>query len=332
MPTHFTRQWVRCTFLRTKSVDSIILSDKKFVFAVYIENLCYEILLVGSLIDAQLTQNIAILCCISFSPPLESIHWSMPEFFVPKKSHGSFALMITKYQQNAFTATVCRWLTVVANQHLFPLMVCRKTTVLLKWGCRESFLLLRLQQESCLYQWSSTMVSGWCATDAETLLYLALQQFKYSLHCRTRCVSVLTRWRATSLFILNASNLVLILFFHLVHECTRATAHYPQTMPNTCPSGVTSHSLLVAEATAWESWCSPFLCHTDRAGDELPTSWPKSFYMLGKWKTFSEPWEGSICWHHKQHPIETKTGPIRCYLGCYLGWVVNIFCLRWKEK
>lgn len=52
------------------------------------------------------------------------------------------------------------------------------------------------------------------------------------------------------LLILNASNFALILFFHLVHECTRATAHYPQTMPNTCPSGVTSHSLLVAEATA----------------------------------------------------------------------------------
>lgn len=54
---------------------------------------------------------------------------------------------------------------------------------------RESFLLLRLQQESCLYQWSSTMVSGRGATDAETLLYLALQQFKYSLQYRTRCVS-----------------------------------------------------------------------------------------------------------------------------------------------
>lgn len=183
---------------------------------------------------------------------------------------------------------------------------------------RESFLLLRLQQESCLYQWSSTMVSGWGATDAETLLYLALQQFKYSLHYRTQCVSALTRWKATSLFILNASNFALILFFHLVHECTCATAHYPQTMPNTCPSGVTSRSLLVAEATAWESWCSPFLCHTDSAGNELPTSWPKSFYMMGKWKTSSQPWEGSICWHHKQHPIGTKTGPIRCCLGCYL--------------
>lgn len=258
----------------------------------------------------------------------------MPVLLVPKESVGSLALMITKCQPNAFTATVCRWLTDCCGKLTpFPLDGLQENNCFVKLRVqRESFLLLRLQQESCLYQWSSTMVSGWCATDAETLLYLALQHFKYSLQCRTQCVSTLTRRRATSLFIVNASNFAIILFFHLVHECTRATAHYPQTMPNTCPSGVTSRSLLVAEATAWESWCSPFLCHTDRAGDELPTSWPKSFYMMGKWKTYSQPWEGSICWHHKQRPIGTKTGPMRCCLGCYQGWVVNLFELEKEGK
>lgn len=139
----------------------------------------------------------------------------MPVLLVPKKSVGSFALMITKYQQNAFTATVCRWLTDCCGKSTpFPLDGLQENNCFVKLRVqRESFLLLRLQQESCLYQWSSTMVSGWCATDAETLLYLALEQFKYSLQCRTQCVIALTRWRATSLFILKGIELCVNLVF-----------------------------------------------------------------------------------------------------------------------